>query len=223
MSKYHPIPDNRPNGPALALEAIATLAEMRLREFRPAMRRLEQAEAWAVGMTMQRLEHPDDPAWVVDTPWVVRLTSTAFRADGIPGIRLELELDKHGLRLYIGGPLPPDSMRLAVAAHFADEGRPFWCACGPGVTRALKIFQQQSQLFDSEFTAEVSSVPFKEVIPCLGARGGSTDDDAEMTIPATAPDPKLKARGWGPREEWEEGFAELLENLTPQNKPLPEL
>jgi hypothetical protein len=119
------------------------------------MQDLEQAEAWAVGMTMQRLEHPDDPAWFVDTPWVVKVASTAFLGVGITGVLIELEVDQDGLRLTLGGPLPSDPRRLAVAVHFAVEGRPFWAACGPGVLRTLNLFRQQSQLSGSVTTTEV--------------------------------------------------------------------
>jgi len=165
------IPAYSTSDPAHAVATISFLAKIATEILLPDLGTLDQSDWWAVAMAVQRLEHPDDPAWAVRTPWEVRITSTAYLTQGIPGVQLDLSVDQHSLRLLLSGPLPADHWRLALAARFAEHGKPFWSACGPGIARALNFFRQQAHLFGSETTAEVRTVPHMKVSPLQGATG----------------------------------------------------
>jgi|GEM_PF-4602361 len=75
MSNTFGCPPYDPSDPTRAVGALALLASMTLKEFFPAMEKLNRPDWWAMAMTKQRLEHPEDPAWFVDTPSTVRVLS----------------------------------------------------------------------------------------------------------------------------------------------------
>jgi hypothetical protein len=185
---------------------------MTLKEFCPAMEKLNRPDWWAMAMTKQRLEHPEDPAWFVDTPSTVRVLSSPSLYEGFTDANMRFQANKYGLRLTLGGLYTPDHLRLGVAVQYAVEGKPFWWAYDEGAIVALRTFHRKAMRFGCQTIIQVDT-------PEVSLR----NVDTEIPHPAPVINAKKKLCDWDEWRDWQELVARTWGESVLPDESFPNL